>query len=203
MIEDDDGERLCETKLSCFSGSGSYKNAPTRASNLKRHLQCFHPKILDVVNEKDTSSSNNLPTISNFELQKSSKDKSIEGCPRQASVTRFLTTDKVTVTMATEKFKKHLTELVVRNGVALTLFSQPAFPGLNGEMAKKLGVSLERQSIRKLVLEEAKNKNEELQKTLNRRSKFIKMDATTPHRVNYFAINARFVDQNQGCGVDT
>jgi hypothetical protein len=37
MIEDDDGERLCETKLSCFSGSGSYKNAPTRASNLKRH----------------------------------------------------------------------------------------------------------------------------------------------------------------------
>jgi hypothetical protein len=58
--------------------------------------------------------------------------------------------------MTTKKFKKHLTELV-RNGVALTLFSQPAFLGLNGEMAEKLGVSLERQSIRKLILEEAKN----------------------------------------------
>jgi hypothetical protein len=53
--EDDDGERLCETKLSCFSGFGSYKNAPTRPSNLKRHSQRFRLKILDVVDEKDTS----------------------------------------------------------------------------------------------------------------------------------------------------
>jgi hypothetical protein len=130
---------------------------------MKRHLQHLHPKILDVVNEKDTCSNNNLPTISNFEVQKSAKDKSIAGCPRQASVTRFFTTDKVIVIMTTEKFKKHLIELV-RNGVALTLFSQPAFLGLNGEMAKKLGVSLEKQSIRKLirVLEEAKNEKEEL-----------------------------------------
>jgi hypothetical protein len=124
MIED--GERLCETKLSYFSRSGSYKNAPTRASNLKRDLQCFHPKILDAVNEKDTSSNYNLPTISNLEVQKSAKDKSIEGRPRKASVTRFFTTDKVTVTMTTEKFKKHLIKLV-RNGVALTLFhNQPS-----------------------------------------------------------------------------
>jgi hypothetical protein len=63
--------------------------------------------------------------------------------------------------MTTEKFKKHLIELV-RNGIALTLFSLPAFLGLNGEMAKKLGVSLEKQSIRKLILEEAKNEKEEL-----------------------------------------
>ena len=98
----------------------------------------------------------------------------------------------------TEKFKKHLIDLVVRNGVvALTLFSQPAFLDLNGEMARKLGVSLERQSIRKLILEEAKNEREELQKTLKGRFMFIKMDAATRHRVNYFVINARFVDENK------
>jgi transcription antitermination factor NusG len=104
--------------------------------------------------------------------------------------------DKITVTMTTEKFKKHIIELVVRNGVALPLFSQPAFPGLNGEMAKKLGVFLEWPSIRKLIPEEAKNEKEELRKTLKGRFMLIKMDASTCHRVNYVAINARFVDQN-------
>lgn len=63
-------------------------------------------------------------------------------------------------------------------------------------MTKKLGVSLAKESIRKLILEEAKNEKEKLQNTLKGQFMFIKMDATTRHRVNYFAINYRFVDEN-------
>ena len=158
---------------------------------MKRHLQRFHPKV---VNEKDTTTNKTLPITSKLAQNRSTEEKGQSG---RGSITRFFTTDKVTVTMTTEKFKKHLICLVVKNGVALTLFSQLAFLGLNGEIAKKLGVSLERQSIRKLILEEAQNEKEELRKTLKGRFMYIKMDGTTRHRVNYFAINARFVDANK------
>lgn len=89
--------------------SGSDKNAPTRASNLKRHLQRYHPKILEFVNEKDTRTNKNLTTA-----LKSAKNKSPVG---HTSRTRFITADKVTVTMTSEMFKKHLIELAKwRNG---------------------------------------------------------------------------------------
>ncbi|GLV37573.1 hypothetical protein CBL_20385 [Carabus blaptoides fortunei] len=39
--------------------------------------------------------------------------------------------------MTATKFKKHLIDLVIKNGVALTLFYSLAFIGLNGEMATK------------------------------------------------------------------
>ncbi|KAE8610160.1 hypothetical protein XENTR_v10012036 [Xenopus tropicalis] len=51
--KDDDGEKQCDAKISSFSGPD--KNAPTRASNLRRHLQRFHPKVLEAVNEKDSN----------------------------------------------------------------------------------------------------------------------------------------------------
>ncbi|KAL8203028.1 UNVERIFIED_CONTAM: hypothetical protein K2H54_036077 [Gekko kuhli] len=98
--------------------------------------------------------------------------------------------------MTPEKFKHHIIEMIVKNSLPLSFISQTAFLGLNGEMAKKLGVSLERESIRKLIIEEAKRKKEELQEVLKGCFVFLKMDACTRHRVNYFAINVRFVDEN-------
>lgn len=61
--------------------------------------------------------------------------------------------------------------MMVQNTAPITFSSQPTFLSLNNEMARKLGISLERDSIRRLVIEEVKNKN-------------------------YFAINVRFVDEN-------
>jgi hypothetical protein len=55
---------------------------------------------------------------------------------------------------------------VSRNVLPLSLFSQLGFVGLNGEMTWKLGISLERDSIRKMVIEEANIEKEELQRTL-------------------------------------
>jgi hypothetical protein len=98
--------------------------------------------------------------------------------------------------MTTDRFKKHIIGLVSRNDLLLSLFSQPDFVGVNGEMACKLGISLERDGIRKMVIEETNNEKEELQRTLKGRFVFLKMDACTRHRVNYFASNVRFVDGN-------
>jgi len=55
--------------------------------------------------------------------------------------------------MAKEKFKHHLIQLAVENGMPLKLFSSPGFLGLHGEMTEKLGVSLP--STRNLILCEA------------------------------------------------
>jgi len=109
---------------------------------------------------------------------------------------KFFSADKITVAMTAEVFKKSIIDLVVHNGVALSLFSQPAFLKLNGEMARRFGISLERQSIRNLVINEPADKKEELTKTLQGRYMYLEMDAATRHRANYFAINARFVDDD-------
>ncbi|KAM4701935.1 LOW QUALITY PROTEIN: uncharacterized protein O3C94_002843 [Discoglossus pictus] len=98
--------------------------------------------------------------------------------------------------MTPEKFKQHVIEMVVKNCVPLSFFSQTIFLGLNGEMAKKLDVSLERESISKFIIEEVKYKKEELQKVQKGRFVFHKMDKCTSHRIKYFAINVRFVDEN-------
>ncbi|KAM9308920.1 LOW QUALITY PROTEIN: uncharacterized protein PAF06_013141 [Gastrophryne carolinensis] len=183
--KDDDGEKQCDAKISSFSGPD--KNAPTRASNLKRHLQRLHPKVLEAVNEKDINE-NIASTSVTKNVQKSTGE--------QSQIRKFFISDKVTISMTPEKFKHHIIEMVVKNSVPLSFFSQTAFLGLNGEMAKKLGVSLERESISKLIIEEAQCKKEELQKVLKGRFVFLKMDACTRHRINYFAINVRFVDEN-------
>ena len=111
-------------------------------------------------------------------------------------VFKFLSTDKITITMTAEKYRKSIVDLVVQNGVALSLFSQPAFLELCGEMARRFGISLETQGIRKLVINEAADKKKELTETLLGRYLYLKMDAAIRHRVNYFAINARFVDDD-------
>ncbi|XP_073501872.1 uncharacterized protein [Phyllobates terribilis] len=115
----------------------------------------------------------------------------------QTSLTRYFVSDKVTVTMTANMFKRQFIQLVVKDGVPLSLFARPAFTALNGEIARKLGVSLERESIRKLVIEEVLKQKEDLKKTLKRRFMFLKMEACTRHRVNYFAINVRYVCDNK------
>ena len=91
-----------------------------------------------------------------------------------------------------EKFKHHLIQLVVENGVPLKLFSSPGFVGLHGEMGEKLGVSLS--SIRNLILCEAEEQKNKLKEELRDKFLFLKMDGCTRHRINYLALNVHFVD---------
>lgn len=182
--EDGENEQFCGSQIRSYTSSD--KKLPTKTgkmSNLKRHLQRFHPEILEIVNKKDSE-------VSKVIL---SGDKNCT-MGQMSPLTSFFASNKVTVTMTSDRFKKHIIEMVVKNSIPLSFFSKPAFLGMNGEMAQKLQVSLERDSIRRIVIEESEQKKEELRRTLKGRFVFLKMDGCTRHRVNYFAINVRFVD---------
>ena len=166
----------CGAKISANFGTTD-RAAPTRVSNLKRHLERFHAKVFAAVVEADSKET---------ETSKSMHQE-------QARFQKFFTQNKVTLNMTCAVFKKCLIDLVVKNGVAMSLFSQPAFCTLVGEMAKKFGVSLERTNIRKLIIDEASKNKGALRKNLEGKYIYLKMDAATRHRVNYFAINVRFV----------
>lgn len=86
----------------------------------------------------------------------------------------------------------------------LSTFSQPAFLGLNGEMARKLGISLDRENIRKIIIDAAISiKKKSLKDDLRGKFIYLKMDAATRHRVNYFAINARFINKAEEINTKT
>ena len=54
--------------------------------------------------------------------------------------------------MTKEKFKRHLIQLVVGNGVATRVLSWPAFIGANEEMAKKPGITANTQHLQRGTL---------------------------------------------------
>ena len=63
-------------------------------------------------------------------------------------------------------------------------------------MTEIFGISLNRENIINLVIDEASKQKEELKELLKGRLIYLKMDACTCHRVNYFAINVRFADKS-------
>ena len=68
---------------------------------------------------------------------------------------------------------------------------------LIGESARKLGVSLNRDNIKKLVLYEYKSQKKQLKSKLSNKFVYLKMDACTRqhHHVNYFGINVKYIDE--------
>lgn len=154
-----------------------------KTSNLKRHLHRNHPQILDEVNKAGMKRKIDTPSSSSNLIQ--------------LGLSEFYNSDKITVTMTAEIFKGALIKMVVQNSIPISFFSQPTFFELNGEMASKLKVSLGRESIRKLIIDEAANRRSQLIKNLQGCLVFIKMDGCTRHRVNYVAINVRFVKNKE------
>lgn len=102
--------KVCGQQISTFRGSE--KNAPTRSSNLIRHLLHFHPEILDKVKEKDAV----------FSEKKETSGPSISKSG-QSNLSSFFTMDKITIAMTADTFKKHLIDLVVQNGVSEYIFT--------------------------------------------------------------------------------
>ena len=69
--------------------------------------------------------------------------------------------------------------MVVYDGVAVRFFESVGFQRINGEVARKLGVGLNRDSIRKLVIERAEELKEEMIGQPKNKFVFIKLDACT------------------------
>ena len=70
--------------------------------------------------------------------------------------------------MTKEKLEPCIIKMIVENGTGspLSFFSSEGFQDLNGELASKLGVSLDRHDVRKLVITKAKQQKEALKKEL-------------------------------------
>jgi len=146
--------------------------------NLKGHIERHHPDIFKCNVEEEQAKKQAV-------VQKGSTSK-------QQTLSKYFQSEKITVSMTKEKFKHHLIQLVVENGVPLKLFSSRGFIGLHGEMAEKLGVSLP--SIRNLILCEAEEQKNKLKEKSHDKFLFLKMDGCTRHRINYLALNVQFVD---------
>ena len=120
--------------------STSSSNAPSKASNLKQHLQLKHKNIYKSVQQLDqeASQSQQSTSIPSTTTSKTSKQKLVD---------KYFTSDKVTNTMTNGGFRKYIIDLILKNGAALSLLESPAFRELSGEMAKQFNISLERHSI--------------------------------------------------------
>jgi len=152
----------------------------SKTYNLKRHLERFHKDIHKLVLEEEQA-----------KLKLKEPASSVK---EQSNITNYFSSEKINVVMTKEKFKRHLIQLVVHHGVAIRTLSSSAFVGLTGEMADKFKISLQPHSIRKMILHEASEQKNKLKEEICDKFLFLKMDACTRHRVNYFAVNAQFIN---------
>ncbi|CAK8690149.1 unnamed protein product [Clavelina lepadiformis] len=86
------------------------------------------------------------------------------------------------------------------NITPITFFSSKGF---QGELAEKLGVSLERHEIRKMVLKAATDQKNALKEDLSDKFVFLKMDGCTKLRVHYLAINVQLVNSKNMLDIRT
>ena len=112
--KEDSVEQLCAAKMSTNSDSKS-PNLTGKTSNLKRHLQRFHPKIYELIIKKDST------------VATSAKSQKSYFAKKVIPLTNFFESRKVTVNMTSSKFKNCITEMVVRNSISISFFSKPAF----------------------------------------------------------------------------
>ena len=83
------------------------------------------------------------------------------------------------------------------SGVALRFFENPGFQSLNGEMTRKLGVFISRESIRRYVVNAANKMRESLINDLKGKLVFIKKDSATRQLRSFLGINVQYYDKNK------
>ena len=106
-------------------------------SNLKRHLERFHAEKSKRIKQAD-------------ERVLKSKQKKLKRESNQTLIASYFQPQSVTVAMNKNNFIRGTIQLIM-SGVALRFFESPGFQSLNGEMARKLGVSVSRESFRRYV----------------------------------------------------
>ena len=134
-----DIEEECGKKISSFTGGKPC--SPLRVSNLKRHLNRKHSDVFIKVSDKDRETLEKRKHLQNLQQHYHSKFK-------QVKLTSFLISKKIEIAITKDAFISFIIEMVVKNSVPLRFFTLPTFKKLNGELAKKLNISLDRNNIR-------------------------------------------------------
>ena len=151
-------------------------------SNLKHHLKRFHAEKSKKVKQAD-------------EEDLKSKQKKLE-LNNQPSIASHFQPQSVTVAMNKGKFIGGIIQLIM-SGVALRFFESPGFQTLNGEMIRKLGVSISRESIRRYVVDVVNKMRQSLINDLQGKLVFIKMGSTTRQLRSFLGINVQYCDKNK------
>ena len=103
---------------------------------------------------------------SHDETYKNMLESKVEASPKQAVMGEYLRSSKVKLTISKEQFEKDLVGMVLHSGLPLFSFSGPPFKSTLGAIASSLRVSLHRDNIRQLIINEATKKSNELKKIL-------------------------------------
>ena len=98
--------------------------------------------------------------------------------------------------MTKNAFISSIIKMVVKNSVPFRFFTLHAFKKLNGKLAKKLNIYLDRNNIRSLIIQKANNQKDLLKNLMKNKFVFLKLDACTCMRTNYIAINVQFMNNN-------
>lgn len=117
---------------------------------------------------------------------------------QQTNITQFVTTQptKVVLNQTRDKFKLGIVKLIVNQGLSFLTFESEGFDDLNGEMARKLNVSLDKDQVRKYVIDVAAKEKKKLIEEIDGRLVHVKLDCATRIRTNYLAVSIRYVDES-------
>jgi len=174
-IENSEGG-TCNSK---FSVKREDSGSSTRCFNLKRHLERAHSNIHQSVKQEDDALK---------------KPRMKEPDNQGKGITSYfkLIPTAVKVDMTRENFLRGIIELVVYQLLPFSHFKSQGFVRLNGQMANSLNVCLDRQAVRKYVLEEAERRKQVLKNEIADKLIFVKLDAATRLRKNYLGVNIQF-----------
>jgi hypothetical protein len=98
---------------------------------------------------------------------------------RQTSLKNFYASDKITLTMTAESFVDGIVWMVAKDGVPLRHFGQGGSRRLLGEMAQKVGVSLERNRVRDYVISAYMQLKQSVKEELKNKFVYLKFDTAT------------------------
>lgn len=96
--------------------------------------------------------------------------------------------------MTKAQFQDAIISMVAKDSVPFAFFSASCgFRSIAQPIANKLGVSLDRDAVRNMVIDKAREVEADLIQAMNNQPIFLKMDAATRQGTSYLAINAQFV----------
>ncbi len=138
--------------------------------NLKRHIRRFHA---------DT-----------YRNGLDSKARPI--ATQQKTPAHLFALQKVSIPITVDILRMDIISMVARSGLSLKTLSGSSFKNTPGEIASSLGVSLQRDSVRQLIVNEAQQRMNRLKKTLRTRLVLVKVDWCARHNRSFLAVHVQF-----------
>ena len=77
------------------------------------------------------------------------------------------------------------------------MFSTSSCKAMIGELAQKLGLSLDKDQVRDYIIQAGQTKKQEIKAELKDKFVYLKFDCATRSYTNYIGVNVRFVKDNQ------